>query len=227
MLLGLLKPRPKPDLDLTQLVDALQAALKQRLKSVVVFGSYATGEFKPGHSDVNVLVVASDLAYDALEMTGRALRPWLKRGHTPPILATPDDLPGMARSFPIEFSDMMDRHKVIFGEDPLAGLAVDNRHVRAQVEHDLALARLRLRQGLAAAGHDEKRIRPVLERSSRSVTALLRAAVKLDGKAPVTEPVFQRVAELRLRRATDNIKDLAVHYLNAIETVLKHLRTSS
>src|SRR5437660_1237063 len=129
--------RRKPELDLSELVESLQSALKTRLKSIIVFGSMASGEFHTEHSDLNVLVVA-DMAFDALEAIGPALQRWGKRGHTAPILAAPENMSGMARSFPIEFLDMLDYHRVVFGENALAGLTVDNRHLRAQVEHDLA-----------------------------------------------------------------------------------------
>jgi predicted nucleotidyltransferase len=233
------KPKRNPEKDLDALVQSLQGALGDRLKNVVVFGSMASGEFHAERSDVNVLIVAT-LSFDMLEQVSPALKPWLAKGHTAPVLAAPEELLGMARSFPIEFMDMIDHHKVLHGDDPLIRLLVDSRHLRAQCEHDLALAQLKLRQAIAAAGGDEQRLRHALIRSGRSVLAILFAGVRLEeagarldkitamdrlaSRADFDASVLNRIADLRLRRATDNIKDLAVHYLELIEAVLKYLR---
>src|SRR5205823_2188820 len=137
--------------------DALRSALGDQLKSVVVFGSMASGEFHPERSDVNVLVVA-DVSFDGLRRMGPALQAWIGKRHTPPVLIGPNDLAGYARSFPIEFFDMLDHHRLLFGNNPLPGLRVDPRHLHAQCEHDLALLQLKLRQTIACSAGDTERI---------------------------------------------------------------------
>ena len=42
---------------LTEFVSRLKAALHDDLKTVVLYGSAVTGEFRAGHSDLNVLCV--------------------------------------------------------------------------------------------------------------------------------------------------------------------------
>ncbi len=233
------KAKKDPEKDLGALVEALRSSLRDRLKSVVVFGSMASGEFHAERSDVNVLIIAT-LSFDTLEQMGPLLKPWMAKGHTLPVLATPEDLPGMARSFPIEFMDMIDHHKVLYGDDLLAGLKIDPRHLRAQCEHDLALARLKLRQVIAASAADETRIRQALLRSGRSVTTILQAIVRMeeDGvkldkikavdrladRAEFDATVLHRILDARLRREVDNISDLTIHFLDLIEAVLNYLR---
>jgi predicted nucleotidyltransferase len=231
--------RKAPEKDLAALAGSLRALLGDRLESVLVFGSLASGEFHSGHSDVNVLVVA-ELSLNTLDQLGPALRPWLRKGHTAPVLVPPGDLPGFARAFPIEFLDMQDHHRVVFGKNPLTGLSVDHKHLHAQCEHDLALAQLKLRQGIAAAAGDDQKVRRVLLDSLPSVLALLRAVVRLEGdgagldKVTVTRRLAERLGfdililreldEWHARRATDNLRDMAGRYLDLIDAVLRHLR---
>jgi hypothetical protein len=40
---------------LTELVDRLKVAVGANLKTVVLYGSGASGQFRPGHSDLNIL----------------------------------------------------------------------------------------------------------------------------------------------------------------------------
>jgi predicted nucleotidyltransferase len=233
--------RQKPDLDLNELVESLQAALKSQLKSVIVFGSMAAGDFHPGQSNVNVLVVAV-LTLDSLRRIGPALERWARRGHVAPILAEAHELPAMARSFPIEFLDILDFHKVITGTPVLAQLTVDPRHLRAQVEHDLALLRLRLQQGLAIALRDRHRVRGLLTQTLPSTLALFRAVIRLEDSSPKIDKItaaerlaakagfevdaVKRLQELKVRRASDEIDDLAARYIQVIDKALAYVRRS-
>ena len=53
-------------------------------------------------------------------------------------------------SFPIEFHDMKERRRVLYGPDVIADLHVDRKYHRVQVEHDLRAKLFRLRQQGAA-----------------------------------------------------------------------------
>lgn len=147
----LLKRKRNPEKDLNLFVESLRQALAQQLKSVLLFGSYVRGGFSAKHSNLNVLVIA-DLSAPSLEKMQPAVRQWLRRGYGTPVLVAPDDLDDFARDFPVEFLDILQHRKVLLGQDPTVGLRVDTRHLESQIEHDLALAQLKLRQALVA-GH--------------------------------------------------------------------------
>jgi predicted nucleotidyltransferase len=231
-----MKRKRNPEQDLETLTRSLGEALGERLKSVVVFGSLASGEFNPERSNVNVLVIA-DVPMDALQRLGPALQHWVKQGHQPPVLAEPDELPALARDFPIEFLDMRDSHRVLWGGDPLKDLSVDRQYLRAQCEHDLALLRLRLRQTIGAAGGDDRKIHQALTASLSSVLTLLRAAVRLDedgakldkmkaveriaARAGFDASVLRQVKDLR---PGDPLQNLAARYLEIIDKALQYLR---
>ena len=52
----------------------------------------------------------------------------------------------------------------------------------------------------------------------------IKAADRLASRAGFEVSVLHRIANLRLRRGTDNINDLAAHYLELIEAALKYIR---
>src|SRR5262249_52456245 len=52
-------------------------------------------------------------------------------------------------SFPIEFRDMKDRRKVLYGIDVIADVKIDPKYYRAQVEHELRAKLMRLRSQAA------------------------------------------------------------------------------
>ena len=66
---------------LTELVSRLKAAGEANLKSIVLYGSAVTSEFRAGHSDLNVLCIVERVAsedlehlHDASELPGQS--PW-------------------------------------------------------------------------------------------------------------------------------------------------------
>ena len=58
---------------LTELVSRLKAAANENLKAVVLYGSAVTGEFRAGHSDLNVLCIVEHAASAILNIC--TLRP--------------------------------------------------------------------------------------------------------------------------------------------------------
>jgi len=117
---------------LRELVDHLSKALGQKLLSVLIYGSKASGEYREDRSDVNVFILIEDASWETLEHLAAPVRRWTRAGHAMPVFVPKSELQIYADSLPIEFLDMQDHHKVVFGADPLQGLTVDPAHLRGQ-----------------------------------------------------------------------------------------------
>ncbi len=231
--------KKRADHALQVLVDGLSRALGAKLVSVILYGSRASGEFREGSSDINVFIVLEDVAFETLGAMGMAIRAWLKAGHVMPVFVQKKELSLYAKSLPIEFLDMQDHHKVLFGRDTLEGLSIDRSHLRAQCLAELSVKQVKLRQAILIAGGNPKRLRSVLLESLPSVLTLYRAALRLETEVPkggkitaarelseragIDEDCLERLWNNHIRRQTDNVQDLAHHYLYGIEQVLVYL----
>ena len=133
------------------LVDTLVREYGDALVSVILYGSAATGDRHGRYSDLNVFCVLSKLTPEELAKSGPIFRWWREYGNPAPLLMTEEEARTSADSFPIEFSDMRECRKVLHGRDIVADLEIDPRHYRAQLEHELRTALLRLRQQAARA----------------------------------------------------------------------------
>mgnify|MGYP001328114001 CR=1 FL=1 len=141
----------RPGEDVRQAIDRIGAALAQALGTraacVAVYGSAASDEFAPGHSDVNLLLVLHEVAFADLRLIGATL----EREATPdlriatPLVVTPHFLADARDSFPIEIDDLRRRHRVLHGADLLAGIRVRADRLREQVEREARGKLLRLR----------------------------------------------------------------------------------
>jgi predicted nucleotidyltransferase len=145
---------------LQELVDRLKQAQGDGLRSVILYGSAATGEHNEHFSDLNVLCVLTRVSPAELAGAGPIFEWWRKLGNPSPLLLSEEELRTSTDCFPIEFHDMQERRRVLFGKDLIQDLAIDRTFYRAQVEMELRSKLLRLRQKAADVLSDK----PVLLR---------------------------------------------------------------
>lgn len=184
---------------LGQLVDRLSKAYGERLVSVILYGSAADGSHQGRFSDLNVFCVLTEITQRELAESEGIFRWWRESGSPPPLLMTEEETRTSADSFPIEFSDMKERRKVLWGRDVIAGLQVDRRHYRTEVEHQLRSKLLRLRQQSAGVLSDRNALLKLCLDSVSTFCVLGRHALVLSGRA----------AGWKKREITEHLADAA------------------
>ena len=172
---------------LDALVSQLEAAHGSELVTVVLYGSAAAGEHIPKRSDYNVLVLLRTLTLERLDSQAAIARAWGEAGNPPPLTLTEDEWRASSDIFPMEYSDIIDRHKVLSGTPPFDGIQIDPRNLRLQLEHEAMGKLIQLRQGVLAAGRDEKRLLELLARSLSTMMVIFRAVQRLHHERPSTD----------------------------------------
>jgi hypothetical protein len=183
---------------LDDLVTQLRAAYGARLHSVVLYGSAAAGEHIPRRSDYNVLLLLTELDASALASASAVSRAWSDAGNPPPMTMTVDEWRGSADVFPMEYADILERHRVLYGTPPFDGVTVSMRDLRLQLEQQVMGKLLQLRQGALLAGTDGKRQAELVAASLSTMMVLFRAVMRLNGDRPDTDnaALAQRVGAL-------------------------------
>jgi predicted nucleotidyltransferase len=169
---------------LNQLTGKLQAGFGERLVAVVLYGSAAAGDHQAGYSDLNILCVLDRVTSAELKAAEPVFRWWRGQGNPAPLLLGEREVSTSTDCFAIEFHDILERHRILHGRDVLAGLAVDDRNYRAQVEHELRAKLLRLRQKASGVLSDEDHLRRLLLDSLSTFCVLFRHALRLRGVDP-------------------------------------------
>jgi predicted nucleotidyltransferase len=226
---------------LTDLVCRLLQEKKKNLESMILYGSAARGDFKEGHSDLNVLCVLRSVAARELTRVTPVVHWWSKDHNEPaPLFFTAEELRQSADVFSIELLDMQKSRRVLYGPDVVAGVPVPMNLHRVQVEHDLRTLLLKLRQHFLLTGQKESELRTAEAKSSSSVLALLRhTLIAFDEEPPATaQEVFARIAALtgadpeaftvafKLRDRHTHVDDIVRtygQYLNALTVVVSAL----
>src|SRR5687768_5547064 len=161
-------------MSLDELVSQLRAAFGAELHAVVLYGSAAAGEHLPKKSDYNVLVLVDALDASRLQAASAAIKAWSDAGNPPPLTLTTQEWRGSADIFAMEYADIHERHRVLFGNFS-TDVRVDPSHLRLQLEHEAMGTLLQLRRGALAAGNDSRTQLSLLEESASTVMVLFRA----------------------------------------------------
>jgi hypothetical protein len=223
-----------------QLVQALQQSMGTNLKSVVLYGSAAAGDFVPGISGQDILIIAGELGPAALAAMSAPLLQWEHAGNPLPQFLTSHELASSADVFPIELMDMRQSRRVLFGPDPLAEMKIDMRLYRVQLERELKTRLLLLRRKYLASSGKAEGIAALMAASLSTFMVLLRATLRLyNDSAPAQKSdaldelakhvqfdpqPFRAVLELRKRSgppAADEVESLFSQYLVSIEKVVQ------
>ena len=169
---------------LDELVAQLKDAYGPTLRSVVLYGSAVAGEHIAKKSDYNILVVLDLVPLDRLAAVGAVLKAWGEAGNPPPMMFTDAEWKSSADVFPMEYADILERHRVLYGPDPCDGIAVARSDLRLQVEQQTLGKLLHLRRRAMAAGVDEKAQLGLLEASLSAIMVVFRGVCRLNGEAP-------------------------------------------
>jgi hypothetical protein len=162
-----------------ELVEQLQTAIPGRLCSAVLYGSAAAGDFVPGTSNYNVLLVLDRLGAAELDLLSKPAMQWAKAGNRPPLLFARGELKSSADVFPLELLDIRQSHRMLFGEDPLDDIPIRHEHLRLQLERELKEKLLALRERYLLTGGKPRRVLELLTGSVAGFLVLFRAVVRL------------------------------------------------
>jgi predicted nucleotidyltransferase len=227
-----------PEKLINEFVERIRATAGKNLLAVVLYGSAAAGDYVADHSDVNLLCVLGEISFAAIGALAPAVEWWGKQQHRAPLLMSAEEMRRSADVFSIEFLDMRRHYRVLWGEDVLKTLEVPMRLHRAQVEYELRVKTILLRQRLlVVSGNDEAKWELLL-RSLPAFGTLFRhtlialgdagvgskreAAAALAAKLGIDVNVFGELLDIRERkkdRKAVKVDEMFARYLRLVEQV--------
>ena len=154
------------------------------LMAVFLYGSAAASEHVPGRSDINVAVVLRHLTPMLLRKAASHLRRYHRRGFATPLFFDLEGLHDSLDVFPIEFLDMQERHRMLWGPDLFASLHIDRHNLRLQCEQELRGKLLKLRQSYVESAHAPADLERILVAAASSIVVLARTLLRLGGGDP-------------------------------------------
>jgi len=227
-----------PEKLISDFVNRLRAAAGTNLRSVILYGSAAAGDYVPDYSDVNLLCVMGDTSFASIQALAATVAWWTKQKHRVPLLMGEEELRRSADVFSVEFLDMKQSYRVLWGADSLKELAVPMQFHRAQVEYELREKTILLRQRLLMVAGDAAAKWELLLRSIPAFATLARHALialgetgaaskreaveKLAAKVGFDASAFSQLLDIRERptdRKAFEVDELFARYLKTVEKI--------
>jgi hypothetical protein len=170
----------------SQVIDAagdffqdLLEGLGSDLVSMAVVGSAVTKDYIPDKSDINSVVILKDVKVAHLHAIAPLGRKYGKRGVAAPTILTPAYIETSRDVFALEFLNLRMAHKTVYGEDLLSTLEVKPEDLRLQVERNLKILLIRLRQGFIRSAGDARVLGEVIAAAASDAFPEIRGILHL------------------------------------------------
>jgi len=180
----------------------LEETCGDNLESVILYGSAVGTDFSKEYSDYNTIVILKDTSPSELSMMGKLVRKWVRHGNPPPHIFDRTHIEQSRDVFPLEFTDIADRHEILFGNDPFKNMKIDRVNLRHQCESELKGKVLHLRSYFTLNSHKPKRISKMMLATFPGFVAVFKGVTHLIGEPPEKET--RRLVEQLAKRIDFN-----------------------
>ncbi|MEK7293719.1 MAG: hypothetical protein AAB049_01970 [Nitrospirota bacterium] len=156
----------------------VQKLFGDALEAVILYGSAAGGEYLPGKSNINLLILLARQDTELLKQYAALHKRWQKEQIVVPLFLTAAELKSSLGLFPLEYLEIQEQHVLLAGRDPFPELRTDLKHLRLQCEQELRGNLLRLRQRFVEGGASTEAITILLPLSFTALMPCLRGLLR-------------------------------------------------
>lgn len=161
------------------------------IKSITLYGSAARDDYRPGKSNINLLIVLERIDLTILKSVLDPVARGRRYGIAP-FFITEADLRSSADVFPVKFLAMQESYIVLFGSDVLGELKIAREHIRLRCEQEIKNVLLRLRRHYVMAASRE--LTQMMSRMVGGFLDTLRVVVSLKDKSFLSQQEVINVA---------------------------------
>ena len=158
------------------------ALLGRQLEGILLYGSAVGSEFLPGRSNLNLLLMVSGYEREGMKRYAKAHKRWSREQFVVPLVVTEADLTKPGIVFPLEYLEIQEQHRVLWGRDPFIGLRIDRTHLAYQVQQGIQGNLVRLRQRFIEGGGTEEAMAMLLPLSLTALLPCLRGLQRIAGQ---------------------------------------------
>ena len=157
------------------IIDDYKGLFGDDLVSIILYGSAAGRDYRPGKSDINFMIVLSEEGIERIDQAFKVVEAWQKRKVAIPLFLTELYVESSLDVFPIEYLNFQRNHALVYGKDILKDLSFDRELVRLQCEREIKGKLLLLREAFMETGGKGKALRGVIAQSIQTFIAIFDA----------------------------------------------------
>ncbi|MFO0773822.1 MAG: hypothetical protein U0172_04045 [Nitrospiraceae bacterium] len=165
------------------------------LEGIYLYGSAVRGEYLEGRSNVNLLLVLTEVTGERMRTLAPLAAAW-RKDQVAALIVGLDELAQWPTTFPIETSEVAEDRVLLAGRDSLATLRPDTDHLAQALVRESRAIVVRLRQRYIEGGASTETAMILIALSVASLGAVARTALRLwdEPSQPTTEAALTRVA---------------------------------
>lgn len=224
---------------LAEVTAQLRTLCGERLRCVALYGSGVGADYVADASDLNLVVVLTQVDRDVMIALRGQTPGWRQRRVAAPLVLEQAFLRAAADVFPMELHDIKDTHRLLAGEDVFATLPISDAHLRYQCEHEARGKLLRLRQLYFEVGGDTHRLQDLMLDSLKTFLIIMRAVVRMRDRAggssygqtlaafrqafALSLPIMGQLLEIKIGKArwADSAEETFHRYVDEVEQLVR------
>jgi predicted nucleotidyltransferase len=168
----------------TETLETFVAAAKQAfghdLRSVILYGSAAEGHLRAS-SDVNMLLVLKRFDRTCVDQVRERFRTAHAAIRLEIMFLLESEVAQASEAFAVKFADILARHRVLFGDNPLTATAIPRDATIRRLRQVLLNLRLRLRERYALVSLREEQLVPIIADHAGPLRACAATLLRLEG----------------------------------------------
>ena len=164
---------------ITEWAASLESALGDDLVAIMLTGGVARGDYRPGESTVNAIIVLREASFAKLDAISSAMQAVRYGARLTADILTEAELPASAAAFPPLCDEIRRWHITLVGRDPFIGARVLDTHRRVRIEQELREAQIGLRRAVTDALGAREAIAGSVARKTHQVRRAIHALLDL------------------------------------------------
>lgn len=171
-----------PEEIIPEFTDDYQRIYGADLISICLYGSGARGDYMPKRSDLNFLIVLTEKGIKGLDRAFKVVAKWHKHRVATPLFMSREYITTSLDTFPLEFLNIKQDRRVVWGEDPLKKATIRKRQLRLQLEREIKGKLLLLREAYLASRGYKRNLAIVASQSLTAFLSIFEGILYLRGK---------------------------------------------
>lgn len=223
-----------------EIIDDYRGLFSNDLISIILYGSATGGDYRPGKSDINFMIILSENGIEQLERAMKTVTKWQKRNVATPLFLTELYVETSLDVFPIEYLNFQRNHVLVYGKDALKELSFKREFIRLQCEREIKGKLLLLREAFLETAGKGRALKDVISQSIHAFLAIFDALLYLKEKEIPKEKrkvirttceildldagLFEKLLDIReqkIKPGDAEIKTIFQHYLREVRKLSK------
>ena len=168
----------------------LQHIFGDRLQAVVAYG-------QPGAEPAPSLALVRALTGDDLAACAARAATWHRAGCATPLLLTREEFAASLDAFPIEYGEILDTHRLVYGANPFTGLTIRVEDLRRECETLVKSHLVHLRENYIECRGRQSDVGALVAVAAPAFVLILRRLARLDGSPADTNADLSAYAARR------------------------------